>query len=87
MTLKAILPELKPNQELVEGLEFLLEQAKSGILRSFVGSGEYHNKDICRSYYADDGMNPWLIIGGLTVSIDTIIQSRRLTKEVLIEES
>jgi hypothetical protein len=85
MHLKKILPELQPNQELIEGLEFLLGQAKEGILRSFIGAGEYHNKDICRSYFADNGMNAWLIIGGLTVAIDTIIQSQGLTKEVLLD--
>ncbi len=83
--IKSIELNIPPNQALIESLTYMLERAKEGVLRSFVGVGESNNKDITRFYSVDKSFNPYQMIGGLSVAIDTIIRCHKLTQSVILD--
>lgn len=67
--MKAISLKSTPNQELISGLENLLQEAKAGKLRSFVAVTQFSGGDLHQLYCLDKGCNDYAITGCLNMLV------------------
>lgn len=81
MSIIEIDKKIPPNDILIQTLEKILKEAKSGELRSFVGCGLYNNRDIGNYHVMEKGAHIYSILGALTERINYCIEVNRNEEE------